>query len=190
MAKGRQSDTGRRIQEVARELFIRQGIQQTSLRQIADRLGITKPALYYHFASREALVQSLIQPIIEEMEEFLAERERAAKIEPRRLLEDYFDISYRHRDVTVMLVNNLATLGHLDLQSRITDWRWRLVTLLVGPDAPLTARARAISAIGGMSDCVVVFADLPADELRPIAVATACAALGLPETPPLPITGG
>ena len=49
MARG---DTRERIQQVARELFVAQGVQATSLQDIANELGITKPALYYHFASR------------------------------------------------------------------------------------------------------------------------------------------
>jgi AcrR family transcriptional regulator len=44
------------------------GVQRTSLREIADRLGITKPALYYHFSSREELVRSIVQPILDEEE--------------------------------------------------------------------------------------------------------------------------
>ena len=61
-------DTKARIQAVARELFVEQGVQNTSLQQIADRLGITKPALYYHFASRDELVSSIIQPLLDEEE--------------------------------------------------------------------------------------------------------------------------
>ena len=61
MPRRRPSDTKARIQAVARELFAQQGVQPTSLREIADRLGITKAALYYHFDSREALVRSIIE---------------------------------------------------------------------------------------------------------------------------------
>nr|BFE84423.1 hypothetical protein GCM10020093_070240 [Planobispora longispora] len=71
----RPSDTKTRIQAVARELFLLQGVQNTSLKQISDRLGITKPALYYHFASRDDLVRSIIQPFMDELEAFVAERE-------------------------------------------------------------------------------------------------------------------
>ncbi|HEY3674033.1 MAG TPA: helix-turn-helix domain-containing protein, partial [Acidimicrobiia bacterium] len=40
-------DTRERILAVANELFIEQGYEGTSLREIADRLDITKAALYY-----------------------------------------------------------------------------------------------------------------------------------------------
>ena len=43
------SDTRARIQRVALELFAEQGYDKTSLREIAERLDVTKAALYYHF---------------------------------------------------------------------------------------------------------------------------------------------
>src|SRR5690349_21695288 len=55
-----QSDTRRRIQEVALELFTEQGYEGTSLREIAERLGVTKAALYYHFKTKEEIIGSLI----------------------------------------------------------------------------------------------------------------------------------
>ena len=50
---------------------MRQGVQRTSLQDIADKLGITKPALYYHFPSREDLVRSILVPLIDEGEQFV-----------------------------------------------------------------------------------------------------------------------
>jgi AcrR family transcriptional regulator len=52
-------DTRSRIQAVALELFTEQGYDATSLREIAERLGVTKAALYYHFKSKEEIVDSL-----------------------------------------------------------------------------------------------------------------------------------
>jgi len=49
-------DTRTRIQAVALELFTEQGYDATSLREIAERLGVTKAALYYHFKSKEEIV--------------------------------------------------------------------------------------------------------------------------------------
>ena len=174
----RPSDTKARIQAVARELFAEQGVQQTSLRDIAHRLGITKPALYYHFTSREDLLRSIVQPLIDDVDDFLADIEANAPRSPRDLLQGYFDITFRHREVTVMVVRDLSTLAHLDLGSRMGHWRRRLIALLLGPDPDLAARARAVVAIGGLSDCTVEFTDVPAATLGPPAVAAALAALG------------
>lgn len=89
------SDTRERIQEVARELFLQRGVQRTSLQDIANQLGITKPALYYHFPSREDLVRSILVPLIDEGERFVAEHEGRRRNDARELLEGYFDFHYR-----------------------------------------------------------------------------------------------
>jgi AcrR family transcriptional regulator len=56
------SDTRERILAVANELFTDQGYDGTSLREIADRLGITKAALYYHFPSKDDILVTLLEP--------------------------------------------------------------------------------------------------------------------------------
>jgi AcrR family transcriptional regulator len=53
------TDTRQRILDVALDLFTEQGYDGTSLRQIAEQLGVTKAALYYHFESKEDILMAL-----------------------------------------------------------------------------------------------------------------------------------
>ena len=53
-------DTRSRLRELALQLFAEQGYEKTSLREIAERLGVTKAALYYYFKSKEDIVRSLV----------------------------------------------------------------------------------------------------------------------------------
>ena len=68
----RRGDTRQRIQDVALELFAEQGYEKTSLREIAERLEVTKAALYYHFKTKEEILVSIFddlsQPIVELIE--------------------------------------------------------------------------------------------------------------------------
>jgi len=48
-----------RILDVALDLFVEKGYEKTSLREIAERMGFTKAALYYHFASKSDLLMAL-----------------------------------------------------------------------------------------------------------------------------------
>ncbi|TCO62592.1 TetR/AcrR family transcriptional regulator [Actinocrispum wychmicini] len=171
--------TKERILAAARELFAQQGVQKTSMRDISERLGITKPALYYHFTSREDLVRSIVQPLIEGGLDLVARYENAPRIEPRELLEAYFDYHYAHRDDLLLLFNELATLAELGLVELVLGWRTRLMGLLVGPEPTLTEATGAVVALGGLQDCTIQFRDIPADELRDPAVNAAMAALGL-----------
>jgi AcrR family transcriptional regulator len=178
------SDTRQRIQDVARELFGQKGVQRTSLQDIADRLGITKPALYYHFKSREELVRSILQPLIDEGERFVAEQEARANTNPataRELLEGYFDFHYRHIADLVLVVTELTTLADLGLIDKLLAWRERLCKLVFGPRPTLEQSARGVIAFGGLQDVCLQFPDSPRRRLRAATVAGALAAMGLPD---------
>jgi AcrR family transcriptional regulator len=70
-------DTRERILEVARELFTEQGYDGTSLREIADRLGFTKAALYYHFQSKDQIMLALLEPAQNLVSDLLGQLEKA-----------------------------------------------------------------------------------------------------------------
>ncbi|MFC8453605.1 TetR/AcrR family transcriptional regulator [Kitasatospora sp. NPDC057223] len=66
------SDTRERIVNVALELFAEQGYEQTSLREIADRLGVTKAALYYHFKTKDDIVHGIVEAMAAPIDEAIA----------------------------------------------------------------------------------------------------------------------
>ena len=53
--------TRERILDVALDLFVDQGYDKTSLREIAEKMGFSKAALYYHFASKADILMGLHQ---------------------------------------------------------------------------------------------------------------------------------
>ncbi|NAS25311.1 TetR family transcriptional regulator [Herbidospora sp. NEAU-GS84] len=170
----RPTDTRDRILATARELFLEQGVRDTSLQHIADRLGITKPALYYHFSSRGDLLRTIVTPLFEELEGFLAAHAETSREE---LLGAYFDLVWQRRDTLVMILSDLSVLHELDLIDRMLAFREELTTLLIGGGRELGARVRATVAVGGLSDTVVQFAREPYEQVRQAAVAAAVMAL-------------
>ena len=51
------------------ELASEKGLGNVSLNMIADRIGIRKPSLYNHFASKEELVEAMYQFLREKAKE-------------------------------------------------------------------------------------------------------------------------
>ncbi len=70
---GRRSgpETRAAIRQVALRLFTTQGYEATSMRQIAEILGIKKASLYYHFTGKEDIVRSLFDQRSSEAEQLL-----------------------------------------------------------------------------------------------------------------------
>lgn len=56
------------ILAAARRLFIEQGYRGLSMRQIAETVGVTKPALYYHFHDKEQLFLAVLHDYLSEMD--------------------------------------------------------------------------------------------------------------------------
>lgn len=59
----------RRIQllEIALERFARRGYHETSMEEIAEAAGVTKPVLYHHFASKTELFVELLDTVGERL---------------------------------------------------------------------------------------------------------------------------
>ena len=54
---------------VAARLFAAKGYHATTLDEIAEEMGVTKPALYYYIASKEDILQIIINRMMEPMEQ-------------------------------------------------------------------------------------------------------------------------
>jgi len=55
-----------KIIEEAEKLFIQNGYQSVSMNMIADKIKITKPALYYYFKNKEDLYSQILKNLFEE----------------------------------------------------------------------------------------------------------------------------
>src|SRR5262245_63275236 len=108
----RRGDTRGRIQHVALELFAEQGYERTSLREIAERLGVTKAALYYHFKSKEDIVRSLTEDYRAELDTVIAWGASQPPTPESRaeILARYADVVSRRLDVIRFMEQNQAAL--------------------------------------------------------------------------------
>jgi AcrR family transcriptional regulator len=147
------TDTRSRVQKVALELFAEQGYEKTSLREIAERLGVTKAALYYHFKSKEDIVHSFTDDYFAELDALLdwAKDKPRGDGTRREILDRYVGIVLASNEVFRFLEQNRASVQSMDAgKERFARVRIRLdalVDLLVGSDAPLRDRVRATTAV-------------------------------------------
>jgi len=146
-------DTRARVQQVALELFAEQGYEKTSLREIAERLGVTKAALYYHFKSKEDIVHSFTDDYFTEIDDLLDwAKDQPRNEETRReILDRYVGIVLAGSEVFRFMEQNRAAVQTMESgKDRFVRFRGRLdalVDLLASPDAPLRDRVRATTAV-------------------------------------------
>jgi AcrR family transcriptional regulator len=170
-AHARRGDTRARIQQVALELFAEHGYERTSLREIAERLGVTKAALYYHFKSKEDIVRSFTEDYFARLDALIAwgADQESNQRTARELLDGYITIVMESGEVFRFLERNQATIrGTEDGKHRFTQFRPRLkalIEIITGPQAPTRSQIRAAAAIFSISaSCMVFMKDAPEEE--------------------------
>ena len=164
--------TRARIQAVAVEMFTEHGYEKTSLREIAEALGVTKAALYYHFKSKEDIVRSLVEDYFGRIDALVSWGENEPPGPGRRaeILRRYVAIVQEGEAAFRMLHQNQAAIKGLS-GSKNTGQLFRerlspLIALLTGPNPGLEDRLRAAMALGGISMGWMVFSEEEPDRSR------------------------
>jgi len=89
------------ILQAAKELFLEQGYDSTTIRRIADRVGISAPALYLYFKDKEALMLALCDQTFGHLIEAIDEIEKTVAdplLRVRRFGEAYARFGLTHPD--------------------------------------------------------------------------------------------
>ena len=176
-------DTRERIQAIALELFAEQGYEKTSLREIAERLGVTKAALYYHFKSKEDIVRSFVEDYRAELEQVIAWGASQPRTPETRaeILGRYAGIVSEQLAVIRFMEQNQAAMHTLMSDSGARKKMFRdqfmsLCDLLAPPGAPLPDRVRAVVAVVsvGMSPMLFQREAASPEELHDAVLGVAC----------------
>lgn len=185
--------TRERILEAALELFTERGYDKTSVREVAERVGITKAALYYHFPSKGSLLSSLVERVhglgnhgldLIPMPGRLPEPEELAATVLRAI-----DTVLAQRPIFVLLERNrtaVEALGgesaeHREAHRRMQE-RW--LAYVGDGSLPLRRRVRFVAAVGAiLGGAIATVRGLGADEPRGLRRELAEAAFDLLEIP-------
>jgi AcrR family transcriptional regulator len=78
---------------------------------IADRLGVSKPAIYHHFRSRDDIVATLMQPVLTDAEAAAARLGDLPAVDrPAAARAFYAEFVVRHREVIALVFFDRAAL--------------------------------------------------------------------------------
>src|SRR6476620_3943967 len=95
------TDTRQRLLDVAMTLVSQNGFAGTSLQMIADELGFTKAAIYYHFRTRDQLLVALLEPILRQVRQNVeaAESQRTPRTQMDAMVQGYARLVARNRSL-------------------------------------------------------------------------------------------
>jgi AcrR family transcriptional regulator len=167
------ASTRERILDVALDLFTDQGFDGTSMREIAERLRITKPSIYYHFASKDEILLALHMRQHEFAKAALA-RLAGQAITPEiwgSALNELVDQMAAQRKLFLMHERNHAALEKLHRKNHDDehdDIQQRFQQALADPSLSLRDRVRmacSLGAVGGLFIAGDAFDSVSSDEL-------------------------
>jgi len=150
------ASTRERILDVALDLFIEKGFDGTSLREIAERLGVTKAALYYHFASKDDILMALHMRLHEFGKDALAqvlEGEPVTLAQWGALLDEVMAQMLAQRKIFLMHERNQAALEKLhreDHEAEHEDMQTGFRRVLSDERLPLRDRVRMAASFGAI----------------------------------------
>ncbi|MES4889172.1 helix-turn-helix domain-containing protein [Streptomyces sp. NPDC096012] len=161
----RRGNTRQRIQDVALELFAEQGYEKTSLREIAERLDVTKAALYYHFKTKEEILVSLFEDLTKPIEDLIEwGRTQPHTLEIKQeILRRYSEALAGAEPLFRFMQENQATVRELRIGDTFKDRLRGFRDILIDPEAPLVEQVRCISAMFTLHAGMFVMQDLNDD---------------------------
>jgi AcrR family transcriptional regulator len=175
---GKRSDMRERILDVALELFNEQGYDATSLREIAERLGVTKAALYYHFKSKGDILLALHlrlhelgAGVLDELDALDDDRDAVA-LWPK-LGDRFIDDVLANRELFLVHQRNQRAFELIadseEHRQANEDVEERFRRVMANPAIPLEDRVRMACSIGavmiGLMGADALFGDEPAERI-------------------------
>jgi AcrR family transcriptional regulator len=166
--------TREKILDVALDLFTDQGFDGTSMREIAGRLGLTKPSIYYHFASKEEILLALHMRV-HELSKAALERLSGQPVTLDSwgsALSELLDQMTAHRNLFLMHERNQAALEKLHRKAHDDehdDFQQRFRQAVADPSLSLRDRVRMACSLGavfgGLFMAGDAFGNVPGAEL-------------------------
>lgn len=138
----RPEETKARILQATDQLFGELGFDATSTRDIAERSGVNKALIHYHFGTKDELLEVLLDGYYEQLGEVLvAALGRRTKPEEQAadLVDAYADFLAEHRTFASVVQREVASGAHVERIVQRTLPMFRLGSQWLGqlvPDAP------------------------------------------------------
>lgn len=154
-----------RILDLAVDLFVRQGYAETSMREIAEGLGVSKAALYYHYESKQDILLALHMRMHE-----LTKRDLLPVLQTtssdsntwKAALDQIIEIAVANRRLLEAHLRNAKAIGELHAPEGHTkhgtadfEVELRLRSFLGDPSIAPDQRVRRIASLGAVASVIL-----------------------------------
>jgi AcrR family transcriptional regulator len=160
--------TRARILQVALRLFNDKGYDATSLQDIADEMGLTKPAVYYHYKGKGEILRGLAEPARQAVADLMA-RVRATRTATERvdtMIDGLVEILLARRDVMRIVAQQPALREDMHAALGVERLVEDMIEGFFGPQQPTLDQRFAVYSSAALARGVWALGDVPEDVLR------------------------
>lgn len=150
---GYPTDTRQRLLDISTALISRHGFAGTSLQMIADELGFTKAAIYYHFRTRDHLLVALMEPILHQIRRVVdnAESQSTPRTQVDAMVAGFARVVAKNRSLAAVMVFDPDVHRVLQLQPDWGDLIGRQLALLMQLDSDESGVIKATALMTGLA---------------------------------------
>jgi len=144
----------------ATELFAAKGYEATSLQDIADAVGVSRPALYHYVSNKDDLLAMLVEQVSRSLAEVLAELAARADLTPTEKLRNLTSLLVRQRadhpdqfrilDRSETVLPEPAKTAHVEAKRRVLHEMVSIIDtgIAAGDFRTVDSRTAALSLLG------------------------------------------
>lgn len=146
------------VLERSLELFLSQGYELTSSREIAEASGMSKANVYHHFGSKDDLLRELLSPLFEDARKLVNRFSTGDRIvqSPPAALEECLALMLEHRKTIILIITNISIYNKADIKRQVDETRRCVREMLVGSRPSAEAATRTDCALNTLLSTVLV----------------------------------
>lgn len=173
-----------RVIAAALDLFARHGVGGTSLQMIADRIGVTKAAVYHQYKTKDEIVLAAAQAELTGLTAVLdaADAQPTPELAREVLVSRLVDLAVERRHTASTILSDPVIVRFFSEHEAFRQVMGRLSRLLMGGDTGPASRVPTAMFTAAISGAVMhpLVADLDDDTLRSELLSMARRLLDLP----------
>ncbi len=123
-------DARSRIMEEAMRLFVTRGYDGISMREIAEAVGITKAAIYYHYRDKEEVLLAILRSLLAAIERLIDEAQAdggSTRDQLERVMAGIFAMPTEQRGLIRLVSQEMPRLNARDYEEFLQSYHRRFI---------------------------------------------------------------
>ncbi|NOX20603.1 MAG: TetR/AcrR family transcriptional regulator [Nitrospirae bacterium] len=132
------------------DIAVKDGLKSVTIKNLAEACGITEPAIYRHFKSKEDIIIAVIDRLQSNVQEVIAKGTKKVTLRSLKMtINEILDLLEKLRGIGVLLLSESAYTNNAVIKERLFNF----YNVFVGAFEDFYRRLKESGKISGQTDC-------------------------------------